>query len=231
LSPEEKKTVAYHEAGHAVAGWFLKHAFPLMKVSIVPRGLGALGYVQNQLKDQNIYTQDMLFDQMCVTLGGRVAESIFFERLSTGARDDLEKVTRLAYAQIGAYGMNPKVGHVSFSSEEESYEKPYSDATQRLIDDEARKMVDYALEATTKLLTEKRDLIEILAKELMEKENLTQDDVLRLIGKRPFPHKSAYEELVEVLDKAPKDQEKKDNNEKKPEVPEPPSVFEPSPSI
>ena len=113
LSPEEKKTVAYHEAGHAVSGWFLEYADPLLKVSIIPRGKG-LGYAMYLPKDQYLYTKEQLYDRMCMTLGGRAAEQIFFERITTGAQDDLQKVTKSAYGQITQYGMNENVGHVSF---------------------------------------------------------------------------------------------------------------------
>ena len=113
LSPEEKKTVAYHEAGHAVCGWFLEYADPLLKVSIIPRGKG-LGYAMYLPKDQYLYTKEQLYDRMCMTLGGRAAEEIFFKRITTGAQDDLQKVTKSAYAQITQYGMNENVGNVSF---------------------------------------------------------------------------------------------------------------------
>lgn len=137
LSPVERRTVAYHEAGHAVAGWFLEHANPLLKVSIVPRGSAALGYAMLQPRDQYLYTTDQLKDMTCVALGGRAAESVFFGRITTGAHDDLQRVTRMAYSQVVEYGMNEAVGTLSFPLPQEGQmvtDKPYSNATARLID-------------------------------------------------------------------------------------------------
>ncbi len=131
LQPEEKKTVAYHEAGHAVAGWFLEHADPLLKVSIIPRGKG-LGYAQYLPKEQYLYSKEQLFDRMCMTLGGRASEQIFFGRITTGAQDDLQKVTKSAYAQITQYGMNERVGNVSFEQPQPGemvFDKPFSEST------------------------------------------------------------------------------------------------------
>jgi AFG3 family protein len=162
LQPEEKKTVAYHEAGHAVAGWFLQHADPLLKVSIIPRGKG-LGYAQYLPKEQYLYSMEQLRDRMCMTLGGRVSEELFFERITTGAQDDLQKITQMAYAQVVKFGMSKKVGPLSFETAqpgEMSFDKPYSEHTSQLIDQEVRDMVNDAHERTILLLSEKRDCIE-----------------------------------------------------------------------
>jgi len=191
ISPEEKKIIAYHEAGHAICGWFLEHAYPLLKVTIVPRGTAALGYAQYTPKEQYLYNTDQLSDQICMTLGGRASEDIFFGKISTGAQNDLQQITRTAYAMVTVYGMNEKVGNVSFydPQQESAFTKPYSDDTAKLIDFEVRHLIDAAYERTKKLLTDKKEEVEKLANALLEKEVLFQSDVEALIGKRPYEEK------------------------------------------
>src|SRR5690554_734644 len=198
ISPEEKRIVAYHEAGHAIAGWFLEHVDPLVKVSIVPRGLAALGYAQYLPKEQFLYTTEQLIDSICMTMGGRVAEDITFGKISTGAQNDLERITKLAYAMVTVYGMNHRVGNVSFNEVQESnqFNKPYSEKTAELIDDEVRMLIAEAYERTKKLLLEKKDGLKLLAEKLLDKEILFQSDLEDILGKRPFDTRTTYDEFV-----------------------------------
>jgi cell division protease FtsH len=189
ISPEEKKIVAYHEAGHAVAGWYLEHADPLVKVSIVPRGIAALGYAQYLPKEQFLYQTDQLLDEMCMALGGRAAEEIVFGKISTGALSDLERITKMAYSIVSVYGMNKNIGNLSFFDSKQSdynFTKPYSESTAEKIDQEVKRIIDNAYLRTKKLLIEKKSDLEKIATKLLEKEILFQNDLEKLIGKRPF---------------------------------------------
>jgi cell division protease FtsH len=191
ISPEEKEIIAYHEAGHAICGWFLEHAYPLLKVTIVPRGTAALGYAQYTPKEQYLYNTDQLIDQICMTLGGRASEDIFFGKISTGASNDLQQITKIAYSMVTVYGMNDKVGNISYydPQQENYFTKPYSEETGKMIDEEVRKLIDNAYIKTKQLLVEKREEVEKLAKELLVKEVLFKSDVEALIGKRPYEEK------------------------------------------
>ena len=187
ISPEEKKIIAYHEAGHAVCGWYLEHASPLVKVTIVPRGIGTLGYAQYLPKEEYIIRTEQLLDRMCMTFGGRAAESIVFDKISTGAQSDLDMVTKMAYSMLTVYGMNDKVGNVSFYGlSKDQFQKPYSEATASMIDEEVRKIVENQYQRAKTLLREKRNQLEILANRLLEKEVLLKSDVMALIGARPY---------------------------------------------
>jgi cell division protease FtsH len=190
ISPEERNIVAYHESGHAIAGWFLPHADPLVKVSIIPRGIAALGYAQYMPKEQYLYTKAQLLDVLSMTLAGRAAEEIIFSDISTGAQNDLERATQLAFAMVTQYGMS-RLGHIAFrpNTEEFSFQKPYSEETARLIDAEVQHILQSAYERTRQLLQEKLSLLHALAQRLLEKEVLYQEEVEALLGPRPTkPH-------------------------------------------
>jgi AFG3 family protein len=188
ISPEEKKIIAFHEAGHAVCGWFLEHGHPLVKVSIVPRGVAALGYAQYLPKEQFLYTTEQMNDQLVGLFGGRAAEELIFGRVSTGAQNDLERITKMAYSMISIYGMNSKVGNVSFHDSQQEYtmSKPYSEATAEMIDREVRIMIETEYERAKDLLRNHMTELTALAEELLKKEVLFKDDLERLIGKRAY---------------------------------------------
>jgi AFG3 family protein len=192
ISPEERKIVAYHESGHAIAGWFLPHADPLVKVSIIPRGIAALGYAQYMPKEQYLYTKSQLLDVLGMTLAGRAAEEIVFGDISTGAQNDLERATQLAFAMVTQYGMS-RLGHIAFRPhvEEFSLQKPYSEETARLIDAEVQHILQSSYERVKQLLQEKLSLLQALAEKLLEKEVLYQEEVEAILG--PRPSKSALE--------------------------------------
>ena len=196
ISPDEKKIVAYHEAGHAIAGWYLEHADPLVKVSIVPRGVAALGYAQYLPKEQFLYQTEQLIDEMCMALGGRAAEELIFGKISTGALSDLERITKMAYSIVTVYGMNDKLGNISYYDSKQSeynFNKPYSEATAELIDKEVKELIDAAYLRTKDLLKEKSDELEVVAQELLDKEIIFQTDLERLIGPRPFERQTTYQ--------------------------------------
>jgi len=185
ISPEEKEIIAFHEAGHAICGWFLEHASPLVKVTIVPRGIGTLGYAQYLPKEEYITRTEQLLDRMCMTFGGRAAEEIIFGKISTGAQSDLDQVTKMAYSMVAIYGMNEKVGQVSFyGMQGDSFQKPYSDQTASMIDEEVRNLVNSQFLRAKKLLRDKKKELESMAKHLLEKEVLLKSDVEKLIGPR-----------------------------------------------
>jgi len=196
ILPEEKRIIAYHEAGHAVSGWYLEHAHPLVKVTIVPRGVAALGYAQYLPKEVYIRTTDHLLDDMKMSLGGRAVEELIFGKISTGALSDLQHVTRTAYAMVSMYGMNTAVGNISFydPQNENSFSKPYSEETGKMIDEEVRRLVDEAYQKVKLLLSDKIESVKTIAEELLKKEVLFKDDMERLLGKRPYEDPIANEE-------------------------------------
>ncbi|XP_019187717.1 PREDICTED: ATP-dependent zinc metalloprotease FTSH 10, mitochondrial-like [Ipomoea nil] len=188
ISKLERRTVAYHESGHAVAGWFLEHAEPLLKVTIVPRGTAALGFAQYVPNENLLMTKEQLFDMTCMTLGGRASEQVMLGKISTGAQNDLEKVTKMTYAQVAVYGFSDKVGLLSFPPNENAFEmsKPYSNKTAAIIDNEVREWIAKAYECTVQLIEEHKEHVAQIAELLLEKEVLHQEDLVRVLGERPF---------------------------------------------
>jgi len=189
ISPQEKEIVAYHEAGHAITGWFLEHAHPLVKVSIVPRGVATLGYAQYLPKEQFLYQTEQLLDELCMSLGGRAAEELTFGKISTGALSDLEQVSKMAYSMVSVYGMNEKIGNVSFHNPQQgeySFTKPYSESTAKTIDEEVRDLIETAYNRAKKLLRTKKKELETVAQALLAKEVIFQKDLEQMIGKRPY---------------------------------------------
>lgn len=193
LNPLEKKTVAYHEAGHAICGWYFQWADPLLKVSIIPRGQGALGYAQYlPTGDAYLMNVNQLMDRMAMTLGGRVSEELHFPTVTTGASDDFKKVTRMATTMVTEWGMSEKLGPLHFENRNDQFNKPFAESTAQTIDQEVRRIVDLAYKQCKDLLTAKKAEIGIVAEELLKKEMLTRDDLVRLLGPRPFPDKEEF---------------------------------------
>lgn len=189
ITPEEKKTIAYHESGHATVSWLLEHAHPLVKVTIVPRGqaLGAAWYLP---EERQITTRRQMIDEICAALGGRVAEEVFFNEISTGALNDLEKITKQAYAMITYYGMSKKLGYLSFydstGQNEYAFNKPYSDKTSEVIDKEVGELIDYAYRRTKELVLKHKEGLDKLARKLLDREVIFTHDVEELFGTRVF---------------------------------------------
>jgi cell division protease FtsH len=194
ISPEEKKIIAYHEAGHAVVSWLLEHVDPLVKVSIIPRGksLGAAWYLP---EEKQLRSKTAFVEHMCATLGGRAAEEITFGDVSSGALDDLEKVTKEAYMMVAYYGFNNKIGNVSFydstGQQDMSIQKPYSEETGKLIDEEVRKLVDEAYLRAKDLLSTNKIALQKVAELLLKKEIIYKEDLENILGSRPVKNQAS----------------------------------------
>jgi len=239
IKKEEKRTIAFHEAGHAAVSWLLEYASPLVKVTIIPRGraLGAAWYLP---EERQITTTEQMLDEMCATLGGRASEDLNFGRISTGALNDLERVTKQAFAMISYYGMSEKIGNRSFydssGQQEYSFNKPYSEKTAETIDEEVKKLIDLQYKRAVNLLSKHKKELEQLAEILLEKEVIFSDDLEKIFGKRPWgdnealpasPAKALAKEKTkkaEAKDK-PKEKDKPDNKEK-PEAKDKPATKE-----
>ena len=199
MTPEEKRIVAFHEAGHAVSGWFLEHADPLLKVTIVPRGSGALGFAQYLPKEVALRNRAQIVDIICMALGGRAAEQLIFGDVTNGASNDLMKVTGMAYSMIRDYGMsdNARIGQLAFPQSDDPFaQRPYSEATAQAMDEEAKKIVDDAYQRVLSLLGEKEAELSLLAELLIDKETINHDDIVECLGERPFVTDKQYAEFI-----------------------------------
>ncbi|KAI0381802.1 ATP-dependent metallopeptidase Hfl [Hypomontagnella monticulosa] len=192
LNPVEKKTVAYHEAGHAICGWYFRYADPLLKVSIIPRAKGVLGYAQYLPGDAYLMSYEQIMDRMAMTLGGRISEEIHFPTVTTGASDDFDKVTRMATAMVTRWGMSDKVGPLHFRNDESRVYKPFSEGTGQVIDAEVRRIVEQAYKKCKDLLLERKKEVGLIAEELLKKEVLLRDDMVRILGPRPFEDRDDF---------------------------------------
>lgn len=223
ISLHEKNVIAYHEAGHAATSWLLEHASPLIKVTIIPRGrsLGAAWYLP---EERQITTTEQLMDEMCATLGGRAAEEIIFGKISTGALSDLEKITKQAYAMITIYGLNSKIGNISYydstGANEYGFTKPYSEKTAQIIDEEVSKLIELAYVRAKDILTKNKPLLKLLAEKLLEKEVIFKEDLETIFGKRPFDKEDLpITKAVELEAKAEDKKEEEPASDKGPEKP------------
>ena len=216
ITPKEKKTIAFHEAGHATVSWMLEHAAPLVKVTIVPRGqsLGAAWYLP---AERMIVQTEQMLDEMCATLGGRAAEKIIFNKISTGALSDLEKVTKQARAMVTVYGLNEKVGNITYydSSGNDSFVKPYSENTAKIIDEEISKMIELQYQRAIEILDNNKEKLSTLAELLLEKEVIFKDDLMKIFGKRPFEDELTEIKAEEKVIKQTEDKEDKEDKEVK----------------
>jgi cell division protease FtsH len=217
ITKAEKRAIAFHEAGHATTSWLLEHAHPLVKVTIVPRGqsLGAAWYLP---EERSITTTEQISDEMCSALGGRAAEELIFGKISTGALSDLEKVTKQAYAMVSIYGLNKKIGNVSFydSQGRDSFTKPYSEETARIIDEEVSLLIEVQYQRALQILTENKDKLTILAEKLLESEVIFKEDLEVIFGKRAWePSEMSGEEFVAGLAESSEAKETRENNEAK----------------
>lgn len=185
---QQRRTVAYHEAGHAVAGWFSKHSAPLLKLTIIPRAKGSLGFAQYLPDEISLYTKHQLESMITVALGGRIAEELFFGKITTGASDDIKKCTQIAQGIVCDYGMVESLGTINYSNQE-GFQKSFSDKTATMIDNEVRSIINSQYQVCKDLLEANRDNIEKLAEKLLEKETLSLPDIVDTLGPRPFEQK------------------------------------------
>lgn len=218
MTIDEKKAIAYHEAGHATVSWLLEHAAPLVKVTIVPRGqsLGAAWYLP---EERLIVRTEQMLDEMCATMGGRAAEKVMFDKISTGALSDLEKVTKQAKAMVTIYGLNEKVGNLTYydsQGQEPNFTKPYSEKTSELIDQEISKIIEEQYNRAINILKDNKDKLVNLAEKLLEKEVIFKDDMEKIFGKRPFKKKEMVENKASKASRLTSEKKKAEEDRKTP---------------
>jgi len=194
----QRRTVAYHEAGHAVAGWFSKNAAPLLKLTIIPRAKGSLGFAQYLPDEVSLYTKEQLCDMITVALGGRISEEIFFGKITTGASDDIKKCTQIAQGIVCDYGMIDSLGTINYSSKD-GYQKSYSEKTAKMIDCAVSDIIREQYAVCHQLLTDNKQKIEELAERLLEKETIALPDIVEVLGPRPYPQKQQLLDYLEEL--------------------------------
>lgn len=210
MTKEERRRVAYHEAGHAVAGWFLEHSDPLLKITIIPRSKGSLGFAQYLPNEVSLYSKEQLLDMIKTALGGRVSEEIFYDSVTTGASDDINKVTQIAQGLVQTYGMTKNIGLVGYGSMggDDSFQKPYSDETNWEMDEEVRRIVKEQYALTKELLLEHKDKIEALGETLLEKETINLPIIVDILGKRPYGMNETLEKYLSEMTKRNSDDDK-----------------------
>ena len=208
MTHEEKRRIAYHEAGHAIIGWLSEHVDPMLKVTIVPRSNGALGFTQNLPKEIPLYSQEEMREMLVQLMGGRAAEKLFCGNMTTGASDDLSKATKLAYGMVAGYGFDEEVGPVNYQQEEEGFQKPYSEATGKAIDDQARRILKESMVNAVKMLEVNREKMVRIAELLLERETITSVDMEAICGKRKGRSPTNYSNIIRDMEK--KEKEKKE---------------------
>ena len=216
MTKQEKRRIAYHEAGHAIIGWMSEHVDPMLKVTIVPRSNGALGFTQNLPKEVPLYSQEEMREMLVQLMGGRAAEKLFCGNMTTGASDDLSKATKLAYGMVAGYGFDDEVGPVNYQQEDESYQKPYSEATGKVIDMATQRVLKESMANAMKMLEANREKMVQIAELLLERETITSVDMENICGKRKGRDPSSYSNIIrDVEEKKKEESEKKESEEDK----------------
>eukprot|EP01017_Pseudomicrothorax_dubius_P045239 TRINITY_DN7797_c0_g1_i10.p1 TRINITY_DN7797_c0_g1~~TRINITY_DN7797_c0_g1_i10.p1 ORF type:complete len:273 (-),score=85.41 TRINITY_DN7797_c0_g1_i10:170-931(-) len=213
VTEEERRTIAVHESGHAVVSWFLEGGYPLLKLTIIPRSKGSLGFAQYLPNESSLESKEELLDRICCILGGRCSEEVFFGKITTGAYDDLKKVYDLAHAIVTKFGMSDVIGYVGLG-EDEYGAKRYSEETSKVIDAEIKRLVDEATQRTRALITEHKKDIENLSNALLEKETLDLSAIVKILGQRPFKPKANFKAYLESKQKDEENKSEEQNSEK-----------------